>query len=83
MIPDNFIIFIILFVLIYICEDSFFALFILFCVSLFEISLILTTEIAESEVVYLLLFVILLTYSAMSMYAWTAKFNIDGSQKLK
>ena len=80
MIPDNILIFIIIFILIYVCEDSFFALFILFCFSSYELSVILTT-ITEAELLQMFLILILVTYSVLSMYQWTSKFNFDGTQK--
>lgn len=81
MIADNILLFFILFMLIYICEDSFFALLILVIFSMYQVGKLLTTSITESEVQQMYLFILLLTYSVLSLYYWTTRFNMDGTPK--
>ena len=83
MISDNFIILIILFVLIYVFEDSFFALMVLWAISIYQISQILSTNILEKDVNMLFLYVVILAYATVSWYWWTVRFNFDGTPKEK
>lgn len=70
MIADALLIFIILFLLIYCMEDSFFALFVLFIVSVIETYIIAGTVTTSSEVAYPFLFSILVLYSLGSLIQW-------------
>ena len=72
MIPDNLIIFIILLVLIYCLEDSFFGLFILFIVSMVEVYTSASAVSSEQDVRYVFLFVLAVLYSFGSLLQWVS-----------
>ena len=69
MIEDGLLIFIILFLLIYCMEDSFFGLFILLVVSIIEVFRTAATA-TETDVVYVFLYGVLAAYAFGSLVQW-------------
>ncbi len=81
MISDNILIFIVLFVLIYVCEDNLFALFTIFVFSVILLAGIIST-VSSSTAEEAFLFAIIMIWSLLAIIQWVVRF-IDDRKKQK